>query len=86
MYTVKVNTEKANAEQTAMQIRSLLNPQPIGAIELNEQQTPVFLNAGIKTDSLSELNDLKLATSNGVVPLSQVASITTEEKPSTVLH
>ncbi|WP_273833971.1 efflux RND transporter permease subunit [Guptibacillus sedimenti] len=86
VYTVKVNTEKANAEQTAMQIRSLLNPQPIGAIDLNEQQTPVFLNAGIKTDSLSELNDLTLATSNGVVPLSQVASITTEEKPSTVLH
>ncbi|WP_273851942.1 efflux RND transporter permease subunit [Guptibacillus spartinae] len=86
VYTIQVNTEKANAQQTAMQIRSLVSPQPIGSIELKEQQTPVFIHAGIDPDSLSELNDLTLATANGVVPLSQVASITKEEKPSTVLH
>ncbi len=86
IYTVKVNTKKANAQQTAMQIRSLLNPQPIGAMSIEDEQTPVFLNAGIDPDSLSELNDLSLATATGVVPLSQVASITEEEKPSTVLH
>ncbi|MGA9288153.1 MAG: efflux RND transporter permease subunit, partial [Anaerobacillus sp.] len=86
IYTVKVNTKKANAEQTAMQIRSLLNPQPIGAINIDDEQTPVFLNTGIDPDSLSDLNDLSLATATGVVPLSQVASITQEEKPSTVLH
>ncbi len=86
IYTVKVNTKKANAEQTAMQIRSLLNPQPIGAINIDDEQTPVFLNTGIDPDSLSDLNDLSLATATGVVPLSQVATITQEEKPSTVLH
>ncbi|WP_347551415.1 efflux RND transporter permease subunit [Pseudalkalibacillus hwajinpoensis] len=86
VYTVKVNTEKANTQQAAMQIRSLLNPQPIGAMNLDEQQTPVFLDAGINPDSLSDLNDLTLATNTGVVPLSEVASITQEEKPSTVLH
>ena len=86
IYTVKVNTKKANAQQTAMQIRSLLNPQPIGAMSIEDEQTPVFLNAGIDPDSLSDLNDLSLATATGVVPLSQVASITEEEKPSTVLH
>ncbi|MBF0707820.1 efflux RND transporter permease subunit [Alkalihalobacillus hwajinpoensis] len=86
IYTVKVNTKKANAQQAAMQIRSLLNPQPIGAMSLDDQQTPVFLNAGIDPDSLADLNDLTLATNTGVVPLSEVASITQEEKPSTVLH
>ncbi|KMM39284.1 efflux RND transporter permease subunit [Guptibacillus hwajinpoensis] len=86
VYTVKVNTKKANAQQTAMQISSLLNPQPIGAMTLDDQKLPVFLNANINPDSLSDLNDLTLATNAGAVPLSQVASITQEEKPSTVLH
>jgi multidrug efflux pump subunit AcrB len=86
VFTVNVNTEKANAQQTAMQIRSLLNPQPIGAINLDDAPTPVFLDAGVNPDTLSDLKDLTIATSSGSQPLTEVASITEEEKPSTVLH
>ncbi|MBH9966229.1 efflux RND transporter permease subunit [[Bacillus] enclensis] len=86
VFTVNVNTEKANAQQTAMQIRSLLNPQPIGAINLDDAPTPVFLDAGVNPDTLSDLKDLTIATSSGIQPLTDVASITEEEKPSTVLH
>ena len=86
VFTVNVNTEKANAQQTAMQIRSLLNPQPIGAINLDDVTTPVFLDAGVNPESTSDLNDLTIATNSGIQPLTEVASITEEEKPSTVLH
>ncbi|OIU71670.1 efflux RND transporter permease subunit [Rossellomorea aquimaris] len=86
VFTVNVNTEKANAQQTAMQIRSLLNPQPIGAINLDDAPTPVYLDAGVNPDTLSDLKDLTIATSSGIQPLTDVASITEEEKPSTVLH
>ncbi|TMU85832.1 efflux RND transporter permease subunit [Bacillus sp. BHET2] len=86
VFTVNVNTEKANAQQTAMQIRSLLNPQPIGVINLDEESTPVFLDAGVNPTSTSDLKDLTIATSAGIQPLTDVASITEEEKPSTVLH
>ncbi|CAN7285257.1 efflux RND transporter permease subunit [Rossellomorea sp. LjRoot5] len=86
VFTVNVNTEKANAQQTAMQIRSLLNPQPIGAINLDDVTTPVFLDAGVNPESTSDLKDLTIATNSGIQPLTEVASITEEEKPSTVLH
>ncbi|KHE67235.1 efflux RND transporter permease subunit, partial [Halobacillus sp. BBL2006] len=86
VYTVEVNTEKANAQQTAMQIRSLINPQPIGSVNLDEETTPVFLNAGMNSDSMSDLKGLTLATNSGAVPLSDVATISQEEKPSTILH
>ncbi|MBW3111674.1 efflux RND transporter permease subunit [Bacillus sp. MCCB 382] len=86
VFTVNVNTEKANAQQTAMQIRSLLNPQPIGAINLDDVTTPVFLDAGVNPKSTSDLEDLTIATNAGIQPLTEVASITEEEKPSTVLH
>ncbi|MBN8191812.1 efflux RND transporter permease subunit [Bacillus sp. NTK074B] len=86
VFTVNVNTEKANAQQTAMQIRSLLNPQPIGAINLDDVTTPVFLDAGVNPESTSDLKDLTIATNEGIQPLTEVASITEEEKPSTVLH
>ncbi|MDX8342194.1 efflux RND transporter permease subunit [Rossellomorea sp. YZS02] len=86
VFTVNVNTEKANAQQTAMQIRSLLNPQPIGAINLDDVTTPVFLDAGVNPESTSDLKDLTIATNAGIQPLTEVASITEEEKPSTVLH
>ncbi|WP_377890426.1 efflux RND transporter permease subunit [Alkalihalobacillus sp. R86527] len=86
VYTVKVDTEKANTQQAAMQIRSLLNPQPIGTVTLDDETSPVFLNAGVTPDTLGDLQDLSIATNGGVVPLSDVASITQDEKPSTVLH
>ncbi|MFQ3544832.1 efflux RND transporter permease subunit [Halobacillus rhizosphaerae] len=86
VYTVKVNTEKANANQTSMEIRSLINPQPIGTITLDNDSTPVYLNAGGNPETLRDLKDLTLSTSSGLLPLSQVADITMEDKPSTVLH
>ncbi|ARI76482.1 efflux RND transporter permease subunit [Halobacillus mangrovi] len=87
IYTVQVETEKANAQQTAMQIRSLINPHPIGTVHLEEETTtPVYLNAGIDPDSLSDLKGLSLATNEGIVPLSDVATISQQEKPSTILH
>ena len=86
IYTVKVNTEKVNAKQTSMEIRSLINPQPIGTITLDNDSTPVYLNAGGNPETLRDLKDLTLSTSSGLLPLSQVADISMEDKPSTVLH
>ncbi|BCB05131.1 efflux RND transporter permease subunit [Bacillus sp. KH172YL63] len=86
VFTVKVDTEKANAGQTAMQIRSLLNPQPIGAVNLDNESIPVFLDAGVTPETASELKGLTIATNAGMKPLAEVATIEEEEKPSTVLH
>ncbi|MFD1019508.1 efflux RND transporter permease subunit [Thalassobacillus hwangdonensis] len=86
VYTVEVDAAKANTQQTAMQIRSFLEAQPIGMVEVDGQKLPVVLNAKKNPESFSELKELPIATAQGLVPLSEVATIVEEEKPSTILH
>ncbi|KSU80293.1 hydrophobic/amphiphilic exporter-1, HAE1 family [Fictibacillus enclensis] len=86
VYTVKVDTEKMNTEQAAHQIASLIQPMPIGTITLDDKTTPVLLDAGINPSKASDLDDLSVQTAQGIQPLSKVADITIENKPSTELH
>lgn len=86
VYTVKIDTSKMNTQQAAMQLRGLINPQPIGSMTLDGKTTPVVLDAGINPATPSDLKNLTIATNKGIVPLSSVASITEKNKPSTVLH
>ncbi|UZJ79460.1 efflux RND transporter permease subunit [Fictibacillus sp. KU28468] len=86
VYTVKVDTEKMNTQQAAQQVASLIQPMPIGSITLDGKSTPVLLNAGINPSKASDLKDLSIQTAQGILPLSKVAQITEEDKPSTELH
>jgi HAE1 family hydrophobic/amphiphilic exporter-1 len=86
VYKVKVDTSKVNTQQAAMQLRGLINPQPIGVMTLDGKATPVILDAGVDPSSPSELSSLTIATNKGIVPLSDVATITENDMPSTVLH
>ncbi len=86
VYQVKIDTSKVNTQQAAMQLRGLINPQPIGAMTIDDKATPVLLDAGVNPSTPSDLKDLTIATNKGIVPLSQVASITEQDMPSTVLH
>ncbi|MGG1574092.1 efflux RND transporter permease subunit [Fictibacillus sp. NRS-1165] len=86
VYTVKVNTEKMNTEQAAHQVASLIQPMPIGSITFDGKTTPIMLDSGINPSKASDLKDLSIQTAQGIVPLSKVAQITVEDKPSTELH
>lgn len=86
VYTVKVDTEKMNTEQAAQQVASLIQPMPIGSITLDGKKAPVMLDAGVDPSEASDLKELSILTAQGVQPLSKVAEITMENKPSTELH
>ncbi|MFB6468891.1 efflux RND transporter permease subunit [Cytobacillus sp. Hz8] len=86
VYSIKVNSNAANTEQVATQLRALMNPTPIGTINFNNQDNNVYLDAGFNPTSKADLQNSKIMTETGVVSLSNVASIQKSEQSSTVLH
>ncbi|MFC4768157.1 efflux RND transporter permease subunit [Effusibacillus consociatus] len=85
VYTIVVNPAKANPQEVAMQIRSLLNPTPIGMMKLDGKDTVVLLDSSLNPTSEEDLSKIEAATREGAVPLSSIAKIERSEKPSTIL-
>jgi HAE1 family hydrophobic/amphiphilic exporter-1 len=85
-YEIKVNPSVANAQEIAMQLRSVLNQVPIGSIKLDGQDTKVVLDSTESPKSLDDLKNIPIVTKTGVVKLSDVATVTRVEKPGTVLR
>ncbi|MGV3487935.1 MAG: efflux RND transporter permease subunit [Tuberibacillus sp.] len=86
VYSIVVDPSKANAQDVAMQLGMLLNPTPIGTINVDGKETKVLMNANINPESEDDLNKLQLVTQTGMVPVSSVAKIEKSEQTSTILH
>lgn len=86
IYTFSIDSSKANVQQVAMQLNTLINPSPIGTMELNNTQMPVYLDAGLNPSSPPDLKKLMVSTNKGIVPLSSVATLNETQQSSTVLH
>ncbi|WP_054950350.1 efflux RND transporter permease subunit [Numidum massiliense] len=86
VYAIVVDTAKGNTQQTAMQLRGLLNETPLGTVRLDGNDTPVYVDANIEPKSEKDLKKLSLVTEKGIVPLSSVAKVEKEKRSSTVLH
>lgn len=86
VYNIQVKADKANTQQVAMQLHSLLNLTPMGSIKLNNKDAMVYLDANVNPNSQDDLNKLDITTQNGVVPVSSIATINKTEQASTVLH
>lgn len=84
-YEIKVDPSVANAQQIAMQLRTLLNKVPIGNIQLNGQTTSVVIDNSTNLTKPEDLDNIHVATQTGVVPLSSIATITKVNHPGTVL-
>lgn len=87
VYSVVVDTSKGNTQQTAMQLRMLLNETPMGTVRIDDRDTSVYLDAKVDPSSKKDLDKLKLSTPEGkAVSLSSLASIEKNELSSTLLH
>ncbi len=86
VYDIRIDQEKANAEEIARQLQMLLNPFPIGTIKLDDKDTMVLLDSAIHPTSDSELEDIYVAVDQEVLTLSSIAKIEKAEKPTTVLR
>ncbi len=86
VYNIKVNSSEANTQQVAMQLHALMNPTPIGTVNLNKKDTTVYLDAGFTPTSSADIQNSKIMTETGVVSLSDIASIEKSKQSSTILH
>ncbi|MCD9022624.1 efflux RND transporter permease subunit [Cohnella sp. NL03-T5] len=85
-YSVVVDPALANPQETAMAMRSLLNPTPIGSMQLDGKDTPIFLGAMFNPATSADLSGIEIMTAKGVTALSSIAKIEATSDPSSFLH
>ncbi|WP_340371952.1 efflux RND transporter permease subunit [Peribacillus sp. FSL E2-0218] len=86
IYSFKVDPAKGNAEQIGQQLGVMLNGTPIGHMKLADKQTPVILEPILDPKKPNDLKNIPIMTDGGLVPVSKVASLTSEESATTQFH
>ncbi|AMM94395.1 multidrug transporter AcrB [Peribacillus simplex] len=86
IYSFKVDPAKGNTEQIGQQLGIMLNKTPIGNITLADKQTPVVLEPILDPKKPKDLKNIPIMTDGGLVPVSKVASLKSEESATTQFH
>ncbi|MFJ7753647.1 efflux RND transporter permease subunit [Peribacillus muralis] len=86
IYSFKVDPAKGNAEQIGQQLGVMLNRTPIGNMMLADKQTPVVLEPLLDPEKPNDLKNIPIMAGGGMVPVSEVASLTSEESATTQFH
>ena len=86
VHSLTVDPSKGNAEQIARQVGLMLNRTPIGTISLNGKQKTVILEPLADIEEPQDLESIQVMTNDGLVPVSTVAVLTSEEHATTLLH
>ncbi|MBK3496320.1 efflux RND transporter permease subunit [Viridibacillus sp. YIM B01967] len=86
IYTFKVDPAKGNTEQIGQQLGVMLNRTPIGNVTLDEKQTPVVLEPIFDPKNKKDLKNIPVMTEAGLVPVSEVASLKSEETSTNQYH
>lgn len=82
VFAFNVNPAQANAQEVTMQLAAMLNPIPLGEMELNGSPASVVLSPLAEPKSQADLKGITLMTSTGPKPLSQLASLEVREEPA----
>ncbi len=86
VYSFVVDPSMAKADQIAQQAAVMLNKTPLGAIEINEQQTMVMLEPVYTPDTKKDLSEVPIMTSTGMTTISEVAELKQTEEPTSTFH
>ncbi len=86
VYSLKVDPKKGNTEQIAGQLGVMINQTPIGTVTLNGKQTPVVLEPVFDTKTPDDLENIPVLTDSGLVPVSSIASLQSEERSTNQFH
>ncbi|WP_138751742.1 efflux RND transporter permease subunit [Paenibacillus sinopodophylli] len=86
VYSFHVDPALAKGEEVAMQLQSMLNPLPIGTIDVESSDTQVLLQPVFNPASKAELEKLTIMTEKGSVPISEVAELVRTEEPALFYH
>lgn len=86
VYSFKVNPAEANAQEISMQLSALLNPVPIGQMQLDGSPAAVVLAPAAQPATQEDLNNLPIMTAAGPKPLSQLATLEVRDEPAMLYH
>ncbi|QWU15839.1 Multidrug efflux pump subunit AcrB [Paenibacillus sophorae] len=82
VFAFNVNPAQANAQEISMQLAGMLNPVPLGQMELNGSSAAVVLSPLAQPESQKDLQGITLMTSTGLKQLSQLASLEVRNEPA----
>ncbi|QFF99887.1 AcrB/AcrD/AcrF family protein [Psychrobacillus glaciei] len=86
VYSLKVDPTKGNTEQIAQQLGVMLSKTPIGTISLYDKQKTVFLEPLFDTKTPKDLENIQVMTDTGLVPVSSIAKLQSEERSTNQFH
>ncbi|WP_025692000.1 efflux RND transporter permease subunit [Paenibacillus zanthoxyli] len=82
VFAFNVNPAQANAQEISMQLAGMLNPMPLGQMELNGSPAAVVLSPLAQPKSQTDLQGIILMTSTGPKQLSQLATLEVRNEPA----
>jgi len=86
VYSLVVDPTKGNTEQIAQQLGVMLNKTPIGTISLDDKQKTVFLEPLLDTKTPKDIENIPVMTDTGLVPVSSIAKLQSEERSTNQFH
>ncbi|MFJ5770253.1 efflux RND transporter permease subunit [Psychrobacillus sp. NPDC093180] len=86
VHSLVVDPTKGNTEQIAQQLGVMLNKTPIGTISVNDKQKTVFLEPLLDTKTTEDLEKIQVMTDTGLVPVSSIATLQSEERSTNQFH
>jgi len=86
VYSLVVDPTKGNTEQIAQQLGVMLNKTPIGTISLDDKQKTVFLEPVLDTKTPEDIENIPVMTDTGLVPVSSIAKLQSEERSTNQFH
>ncbi|MEK4231341.1 efflux RND transporter permease subunit [Solibacillus sp. FSL H8-0538] len=86
IYSFEVNAAEGSAMQISQQLGVYLNRTPMGMATIDSQPTSIMLEPLLNPKTKEDLNNMLIATPTGMEPISKVATLKGEEKPTNVFH
>ncbi|PLT29135.1 efflux RND transporter permease subunit [Peribacillus deserti] len=79
VYSLLVDPEKGNPEEISQALYGMLNRMPLGTMQLDNQQTSIYLEPVLEPKTPQDLENIPLMTKSGMVPASSLATLVKEE-------
>ncbi|WP_379135525.1 efflux RND transporter permease subunit [Paenibacillus sp. sgz500958] len=86
VFSFKVDPAKANAQEISMQLAAVLNPMPLGQIDLNGTPAAVVMDPIAQPKTQEDLKGITIMTSEGPQPLSALATLEVKNEPAMLYH
>jgi multidrug efflux pump subunit AcrB len=86
VFAFQVDPTLANAQEITSLLGMILNPMPIGEMDLNGAKASVILDSLVQPKSEQDLTKMTVMTSKGALPISAVAKFEIRREPTMLFH